>query len=92
MLTLYWSLVLLSGIMVFAISKTEYMHSVAGLESISIGLMFFTMTIPLLMGYSYGARPAEPGWWQKVLHDVPPVVGAAPENVDREATPRKDAR
>jgi hypothetical protein len=76
MLTLYLSFMLLGGILVLATYITEAMHTVAGLELLGIGLMFIAMTVPLLGGYFNGARPAEPGWWQKVHLDVPPAVPA----------------
>jgi hypothetical protein len=72
--TLYLSFMLLGGILVLATNITEAMHTVAGLELMAVGYMFIAMTVPLLMGYSHGARPVEPGWWQKVHLDVPPAT------------------
>jgi hypothetical protein len=92
-LTLYLCFGILGGLIVFATYWTGGMHTVAGLELITIGLMFIAATIPLLMGYANGARTVDPGWWQKVhLDERPPVVRAAPENANPAATPHSEVR
>jgi hypothetical protein len=91
--TLYVCFGILGGLMVFATYWTGGMRTAAGLEMVSIGLMFIAATMSLLMGYAEGARKVDPGWWQKVHLDVPlHAVRAAPENASPEATPHKEAR